>query len=128
MNRITQKELAKVERGVALLDYVKPKWFRSLNHKNFNLGDESTCVLGSVYGEYFDGLRSLADEAITKVIHDSGLKLSVDHDGGEVDGDYYGFLPSSNAQTERMGQTWLYAANLRLRRAARARARKRANG
>lgn len=120
-NVLTAAEATKIKRGLKLLDTYKPNWFTSMNRDNFNLGSDEFCVLGSVYSDYLLGLQELASEAIDKVITDSGLRLAERPDGGELDGPYYGFVPGNNASNERMGQTWLHAADLRKARAARRR-------
>lgn len=124
-------ESAAIQRGVALLDTFVPKWFTKLRANQFELSDPSMCVLGHVYGEYFDGLKELAEVAVPKALKATGLKISdkdengnlVDLNFGTLDGNYYGFEPGTNKSSERMGQQWLHYADVRRKRAARARKR-----
>lgn len=144
INPIRAKELAAVQRGVALLDQVKPNWFTKFKQRQFDLSEPNQCALGQVYGEYTKGLQRLAEDGIAQLLKASGLKFSESqevafearsiHTGEQVDpeldGEYYGFDVEDRAnggnlgaRYERMGGAWLYFAAQRSKKAARARKR-----
>jgi len=125
-NVIRPAELRRIERGVALLDFVDPKWYRKIDPAKFDLEDGSMCVLGHVYGDYFGALREMADNVVTAAVQK--LKFTeqpnVNEIGGRLDGRHYGFETSGNASYERMGQTWLAIVRQRKAAAKRAAARR----
>lgn len=41
-----------VERGAALLDEVRPGWFREIDVKKLDLSQATNCVLGQLYGNW----------------------------------------------------------------------------
>lgn len=68
-----------VQRGAERLDRHDPDWWRSIKLKKLDLGSENNCVLGQLFGSYWDGLKRLDisgtsygfdgidDEALTKL-------------------------------------------------------------
>jgi hypothetical protein len=50
---------ARVARGAALLDRIRPSWAREIKLDVFDMGLCSKCVLGQLYGLYDDGLDAL---------------------------------------------------------------------
>jgi len=59
-----------VERGAAVLDTVLPNWESQIDLEtlDMSLGSECGCVLGQLYGDYFEGLRVLEERGY---IHDT---------------------------------------------------------
>lgn len=47
-------ELSPVERGALLLDEHAPGWWRRIDLKTFQLTEPCLCVLGQIYGNYYD--------------------------------------------------------------------------
>lgn len=45
----------RVARGVALLDEVRPSWWRKVALDRLAMESCSNCILGQVYGNYWDG-------------------------------------------------------------------------
>ena len=46
-------------RGVKLLDRKNPNWRKSVNKQILYTSDPTNCVLGQLYGDYYDGIRIL---------------------------------------------------------------------
>jgi hypothetical protein len=67
-------------RGAALLDEIRPGWWRSVAFDQLAMDSCDQCVLGQVFGEYSDGLQALDAHA------NQGSKVRV-----TIDEDYYGF-------------------------------------
>ena len=47
------------ERGARWLDKHEPKWAEGINLSLLDLEDETQCVLGQCYGDYYDALNEL---------------------------------------------------------------------
>lgn len=57
------KELRKrVEAGAKFLDVVKPGWKKKIDLKKLDLQNSFTCVIGEVYGNFFEGTKELQIE------------------------------------------------------------------
>jgi len=50
---------SRVQAGAQLLDETKPDWFERVNVDELDMKKAKYCVLGHVYGDYYDGLRVL---------------------------------------------------------------------
>ena len=49
----SKKKLKKrINRGVAFLDEVKPKWLKKIKLKKLNISHDKKCVLGQVFGSF----------------------------------------------------------------------------
>lgn len=46
----------RVARGAARLDQTTPEWYQRVRTSNINLGSETDCILGQIYGSYRTGL------------------------------------------------------------------------
>ena len=57
----------RVAKGAAILDAKKPGWERQIDIASLQLADSCHCVLGQLYGHYFDGLDAI------KLLHDPAL-------------------------------------------------------
>lgn len=115
-----------VRRGIRLLDRVNPSWFRQISLDKFNLKSISQCVLGQVYGGFFDGMKKLAQTAIRKAV--GPLDLEFERDVPEINATYYGFnVPNqTHREYEYAGQIWVRAIQTRQAAAKQLRARKKA--
>lgn len=51
--------LEEVQKGAALLDEKKPGWKQAINLSTLNLNRPERCVLGQVYGHYYNGREEL---------------------------------------------------------------------
>lgn len=112
-----------VARGVKLLDTYQPKWFKKIDLKKFDLGDNMHCVLGQVHRGFTNGLQIMAEKAIKAAV--KGIKLDVEFSNGdtlkqllenvgsEVDAVHYGFDASSNASYEALTTHWVNAIERR---------------
>lgn len=85
----------RVEMGAALLDQHQPGWDSTVNLADINMARTSNCVLGQVFGSYYDGLRALG--------------LDDSSEGGARTA--YGFyIPTRTLdlfrEYDRLGQTW----------------------
>ena len=60
----TKKQYRKrVRRGIRLLEYYYGKdWYKDISLKNLDMGEECHCILGQLYGNYFDGSFQKGDE------------------------------------------------------------------
>lgn len=41
--------------GIAFLNVMKPNWLKKIDLKKLYLGESTTCVIGEVFGDYFEG-------------------------------------------------------------------------
>lgn len=48
-----------IERGVAVLDNVKPQWYHHVDLDALNLDNCYHCVLGQLFGDFEDGVSDL---------------------------------------------------------------------
>ena len=48
-----------VQRGVKLLDFEIPNWRMGIDIETLDMDQLSECILGQLYGNYFDGLELL---------------------------------------------------------------------
>lgn len=49
----------RVDAGIAFLNVAKPGWEKKIDLDEFDLQNPWTCVLGEVYGNYFDGREKI---------------------------------------------------------------------
>mgnify|MGYP001574901318 CR=1 FL=1 len=88
---MTKKQAAKyqaaVNRGVRLLDKVKPKWEEKIDLSTLRLSSPYNCILGQLYGEFNDGSQQLYEDALSVVrnIRKSSYSFLAIDEGG------YGF-------------------------------------
>ena len=54
----------RVTRGAAALDKANPGWERRVDLSKLDLQDSCRCVLGQLYGHYFDGLMALENGSV----------------------------------------------------------------
>lgn len=47
------------ERGVTLLDTVRPSWYRSVNPETLIMESTCLCVLGQLYGNFYEAEQEL---------------------------------------------------------------------
>lgn len=52
----------RVRLGVQVLDLVYPTWLESVDLPTLNLGSTESCVLGQLYGDYFEGRDALSSQ------------------------------------------------------------------
>lgn len=62
MTTATERAIAAASAGASLLDRLEPKWFTLVDTDRLDIDDTNTCILGQVYGDYYDGLRAIAVE------------------------------------------------------------------
>lgn len=92
----------RVARGIALLDEVKPDWWKILDGVNLNLWDDSDCVLGKLYGSYYETLEDLC------FLGSESAQWSIDH----------GFDADTHIDRYEVEAAWLNAARTRRELAA----------
>ncbi len=68
---------ARVAKGAARLDIVRPEWWTAIDLGSLNIRAYSACVLGQVFGSYDRGLRVLGE----RVRFDEGFTLDAQADG-----------------------------------------------
>lgn len=80
----------RVREGIAYLDANAPDGWRSkINLRNFNMAEPCQCVLGQVFGYYWDAVQDLAgidpdaDQAPTAWEVDNGFNLPEDADADD---------------------------------------------
>lgn len=95
----------RVARGIALLDKVKPDWWKALDGVNLNLWHSSDCVLGKVYGGYWTALDYLCPHGSHGA---DAAQWSIDH----------GFNADMLADKFEVEAAWLNAARTRRELAA----------
>src|SRR5215470_6720697 len=57
----------RVAKGAAVLDAVRPYWWREIDHKNLLMDDGCSCILGQIYGEYTKGVLFLRQSSSLSV-------------------------------------------------------------
>lgn len=62
----------RVNRGVALLNRIKPGWFNHISLTYLNLSQPSNCVLGQLFNDYTNGIRSVG---LPVLYNDKGTDL-----------------------------------------------------
>jgi hypothetical protein len=50
---------SRVKKGAELLDEKYPGWYWDVNIGNLDLGNEHKCILGQLYGDYFNAVSIL---------------------------------------------------------------------
>lgn len=53
-----------VANGVALLDRVRPDWYRVIDRDRINVGSASDCPVGQIFGDYTGGLSVLFPDVL----------------------------------------------------------------
>ena len=48
-----------VNKGAALLDKVRPNWYKEINLDTFHFLNPSLCIIGQLYGQYLNGEEAL---------------------------------------------------------------------
>lgn len=59
----------RVAAGAQELDHLTPDWFEKVDVTMLNMGNSDTCILGQVYGDYYD---SLGDLGLVSWVQDTG--------------------------------------------------------
>jgi hypothetical protein len=54
-----ERNVERVNRGIALMDQKYPHWWRVLDIQTLDLRSTSNCVLGQVAGDFLDGMNTL---------------------------------------------------------------------
>jgi hypothetical protein len=54
-----ERNIERVNRGIALIDQKYPHWWRVLDLETLDLRSTKNCVLGQVAGDYLDGLVTM---------------------------------------------------------------------
>lgn len=54
-----------VKRGMALLDEKRPDWRKYVELAALDMNEPAQCILGQVYGNYYDGRDELALDSLT---------------------------------------------------------------
>lgn len=118
------QETAAVRRGAKLLDSLVPNWPKKIRKAALKLSDPNQCVLGQVWGDFFDGVREMSKTAVRQALRNSPLRAirtesgdtlaeALTEDVPVIDDIYYGFNvqgdeeDSENAAFESLGQAWL---------------------
>lgn len=60
-----------VKRGMALLDERKPDWRKYVKLATLDMNEPAQCILGQVYGNYYDGIDELALDSL--IVMDYGF-------------------------------------------------------
>lgn len=53
------KSSIKIKRGVELLNEKSPGWHSKIDLDRLDMADRDDCVLGQLFGDYFDGLEAI---------------------------------------------------------------------
>lgn len=56
---LTTEQKARIEKGARLLDVECPNWFVFIYTDGLDIDSFSKCVLGRLYGSYWDGIATL---------------------------------------------------------------------
>ena len=57
---MTNKNISnRVKAGIAFLNVVEPDWLKRIDLEKLDLSNSKTCILGEVYGNYYDGRDKL---------------------------------------------------------------------
>lgn len=51
--------LRNIERGAALLDSIRPDWFRCIDVPSLDMDDPERCILGQLFGHYDSGCNAI---------------------------------------------------------------------
>jgi hypothetical protein len=52
----------RVHDGAAILDKANPEWYKNVNPDTINLRSSKDCVIGQLYGDFFNGLQTIGIE------------------------------------------------------------------
>lgn len=56
---LTVEQKARIERGARLLDVEHPGWYDDINLADLDIDSFRRCILGKLYGSYFDAVHIL---------------------------------------------------------------------
>jgi hypothetical protein len=59
---------ARVRRGAALLDRVRPGWAREIDRDRLAMESCDRCILGQLWGDYMDGFRELVRPLDSRIL------------------------------------------------------------
>jgi hypothetical protein len=66
----------RVARGAALLDGVKPGWYRQIDTETLRLSSCFRCVLGQLFGHYSDAIQLPAIHVVNREQHGFWIELA----------------------------------------------------
>ena len=105
--KIAAKYVAAVNRGVKLLDVVRPGSVRAIDLGTIRLSSPAYCILGQLYGDFHDGATLLRCHALEIV-----RNLRLTHHAG-LDEAAYGFnIFSCEAQAPSSGESFSFLTEL----------------
>lgn len=90
----------RVASGVEWLDENRPDWVDQINLDKFDIGDGCLCVLGQLYGDYWDS------PLIKK-------EYEGDHFGGDIRAYELGFNIVGTSQMDELQQEWVAVISAR---------------
>ena len=64
----------RVRAGIAFLNAVNPNWKKKIKLGRLDLSNSRTCVIGEVYGSYYDGMEEVGIEGDSDVAIVLGFK------------------------------------------------------
>ena len=73
-----QKLQERVEAGAAFLNVVRLGWWKEINIKRLNLSLPNVCMLGELYGDYYEGALELGFDSESQTASALGFRSEVD--------------------------------------------------
>lgn len=96
----------RIDAGIKLLDEKTPGWEKKIDFDTLRLNSFMNCVLGQVYGDYFQGVRTLFP----------GMDTSLFVGEADREAAKYGFYPDENTDWYEVNPTamWVESINRKL--------------
>jgi hypothetical protein len=73
----------RVENGALMLDRLLPGWELEIKMPDLDMASQRFCILGQLYGDYFDGLNEVNLDA--NAAEDYGFVIGIDEDSDRYD-------------------------------------------
>lgn len=97
----------RVRAGVVALDTVEPLWFVVVNEHTLDVGSDTRCPLGQLWGRFSRGLRALGIPEDDAALFGFDSPTSLGEEGFEDDG-------SVQTEYETLSRMWRYVVRCRL--------------
>lgn len=73
---LTKEQRDRIDNGAKLLDEVMPGWAGKINTLELNVDSFKNCVLGQLYGSFWDGMKQLGYSGTRDVYDEDGFCVS----------------------------------------------------